>query len=146
MSRFASQICAGLLAIALLFGLVVFLVGPRANADSRAAALVLNEFYVRCRARNYDKARELFNAELQSQLSAAQLQKAWARFETKHGALQKWRAEGNGTFLGNRVNFVPRYVESTQILLGAKGSAGIASVQLLPQEKSWRLSRLSIVP
>ena len=146
MSRFALKICAGFGAIALVFALAIVFFGPRAQSDSRAAAAVLNEFYNRCRARNYARARELCNAELQSQMTLAELQKAWARFESKNGALQKWRAENNGTFLGNRVSFVPRYIESTQILLGAKGSAGIASVQLLPQEKTWRLSRLSIVP
>lgn len=145
-ARFNFKLFVAFIAICAVFsGAVVFSL-RQAKGDQKAARAAASAFYTRLQARDFAGARELLSRERQDVLSAETLRKTWDGFEAKHGQLRSWELAQTPTVYGNRVSIFPRYVEESRLLNGTKGKAGAAMLHLQPEDGTWKIGRLSIVP
>lgn len=112
--------------------------GPRMSWDSK---LVLNEFYVRSQARDYNGAHQLLSQNLKSTLTVGTLSQQWQAFEKAHGPIRNWNGAPGGS-----VNIFPKYVQSVHTITGKKSGAGMAWVRMVPESGTWRVDRIVIQP
>ncbi len=136
----------GLVAICFVFcGAVVFSV-RQARGDSARAHEAASAFYALMQHRDFAGARAMLSRERQGVLTTQTLAQTWDRFEAKHGTLTKWELARTPTVYGNRVSIFPRYVEESRLLSGTKGDPGAGLLQLRPEDGTWKVARVSIVP
>ncbi len=147
MTPFQARMTAGFGFIVVVFiGLVAYSVrvAPQMGRDSKKA---LDNFYVLCRARNYEGARQMLSPRLQESITTAQLKGEWAKFAVKNGPLSRWeqadKVSING--FGGSVCVFPPFVEFRHAAFGAKGTGTLIYVRMVPQNDGWKLERFNVL-
>lgn len=146
MRRHNLSLLAAFILICFVFSVAVLYSVRQARGDSAAAHRTAEAFYARLQKRDFEGARALLTRERQDVLSVPVLAKTWDAFEQKHGTLTKWELTQMPTVYGNRVSIFPRYVEESRLLSGTKGKPGAGMLHLQPEDGTWKVGRLSIVP
>ena len=117
-----------------------------ARGDTVSAHQAAAQFYARLQNRDFNGAQSMLTRERQSAISRATLANYMSRFEKKHGPLVKAQLAETPTMYGNRVSIFPRYVEESRLMLGSNGTAGAGMLHLQPEDGTWKIGRISIVP
>ncbi len=134
------------LIVLLFIGLIAYAirVAPQMGRDSKVA---LDQFYARCRARDYKGARQMLSTRLQDSISEAQLGNEWAQFAAKNGNLARWeqadKVSING--FGGSVCVFPPFVEFRHGAFGSKGSGTLIYTRMVPENGDWKLERFNFL-
>lgn len=117
-----------------------------ARGDTVAAHQAAAQFYAHLQQHDYEGAQSMLTRERRSVITRATIATYMARFEKKHGPLAKTQIAETPTVYGNRVSIFPRYVEESRLMTGTGGSNGAGMLHLQPEDGTWKIGRLSIVP
>lgn len=146
MVRHNLSLLAAFVCICFLFsGAVVYSVRV-ARGDAGGARRAAVTFYARLQQRDFSGAQAMLTQERRGVISGATLANYMSRFEKKHGALVKAELAETPTAYGNRVSIFPRYVEESRLMTGTNGTSGAGLLHLQPEDGTWKIGRLSIVP
>ncbi|HEX9998353.1 MAG TPA: hypothetical protein VGB45_14540 [Abditibacterium sp.] len=137
---------AGAFIVVTFVGLVVYAarVAPRMGRDSNTA---VEQFYSRCRARDYEGAHAFFGSNLRPAISKAQLQKEWTKFEARNGALAKWESAGSISIngFGGSVCVFPPFVDFRHAVKGKSGKGTLIYIRMVPENDGWKLERFNVL-
>jgi hypothetical protein len=136
---------AALLALALfaVMGWIVTSMAGRAVEMKKASSPVVQRFFERCRARDYQGAHAFFSPAERERFSLSMLRSRWEQFETGHGALQSWEIAQPRTGYATNANLWPAYVQTTYLMRGTK-SFTVVQLRLVPRDEGWRIERMNI--
>ena len=145
MKTFNQKMAAAAFFIFVVFvGLIIYAarVAPQMGRDSHAA---LENFYQKCRARDFDGAYAFFGTNLRAAIPQAQLEKEWAKFESRHGALAKWESAGSISIngFGGSVCVFPPFVDYRHAVKGKSGKGTLIYIRMVPESDGWKLERFN---
>lgn len=120
---------------------VMPVVGPRTTKNNWDSKLVLNDFYVWSKSRNYVQAHLLLSKSLRKTLTVQTLKQQWQAFEQAHGSIKNWQPARGGSS-----SVWPDYENFSHTITGTKNGVGKVSARLVPENGTWRISQLSIRP
>ncbi len=147
MNSFRMRMAAAFGLIVVLFAGLIFYAARVAPRMGRDSALALNNFYEKCRAKDYDGARALMSSRLQDSNSEAQLNAEWSQFAARNGDFSRWELANKVsiTGFGGSVCVFPPFVEFRHAAFGKLGTGTLTYVRMVPEDGSWKVERFNLL-
>lgn len=147
MNSFRGRMIAAFALIVVLFVALIgyaVSVAPRMGRDS---ALALENFYRKCRAKDYNGARDAMSSRLQDGISAAQLEREWTQFAARNGSFSRWEVASKVSIngFGGSVCVFPPFVEFRHAAFGKKGTGTLTYVRMVPENGAWKVERFNLL-